>query len=68
MGVLFDLTRKIIKTRKMTKNFRRRALPKKNYKFEYVISKLKSDDFKEIEKIWRIYLPFNVIDLEEYKK
>ena len=68
VGALFDLIRKVIRTRKMTKNFRRRALPKKNYKFEYVISGLKSNDFKDIEKTWKIYLPFNRIDLGEYKR
>ena len=44
------------------------ALPKKNYEWRYVISGLKSDDFKEIEERWKVYLPFNKKDLEEYAK
>ena len=56
-----------MKVRKMANKFRNNALPKEEYKFEYVIPKLKSKDFIEIEKIWRIYLPFNKEDLEEYK-
>ena len=67
VGALYDLARHIMKVRRMTNKFRSSALPKKGYKFEYVIPELKSRDFIEIEKVWRIYLPFNKKDLEEYK-
>lgn len=67
VGALYDLSRKIIKTRRMTKRFRDNALPDKSMAFKYIIPGLKSKDFKEIEKIWRIYLPFNKEDLEDYK-
>ncbi len=67
IGALYDLSRKIIKTRRMTKRFRNSSMPKKHYKFEYIIPKLKSSDFKDIEKAWKVYLPFNSADLEEYK-
>lgn len=72
VGALYDLSRKIMKVRRMSYKFRRNtlprnALPKEECKFEYVVPGLKSRDFMEIEKTWRIYLPFNKKDLEEYR-
>lgn len=67
VGALYDLARKVMRTRKMTQRFRNNSLPKPNYKFAYVIPGLRSKDFKDIEKRWKIYLPFNKADLEEYK-
>ncbi len=66
VGALYDLARSIMKVRKMTKRFRNKALPKKNNNFEEIIQGLKSNDFQKIEKTWRVYLPFNKKDLEEY--
>lgn len=67
VGALYDLARKIMRVRKMTKKFRHNALPKKEYKFKYIIQGFESRDFKDIEKTWKIYLPFNEKDLEDYK-
>ncbi len=67
VGALYDLARRIMKVRRMAPKFRNSALPKEEYRFEYVIPELKSKDFIEIEKIWKIYLPFNKKDLEEYE-
>ncbi|MBU4124042.1 MAG: hypothetical protein KKI14_01055, partial [Nanoarchaeota archaeon] len=67
VGALYDLSRKIMRTRKMTKTFRNFAIPKKDSAFDYIIPSLKSKDFTEIEKKWKIYLPFNWQDLEDYK-
>lgn len=67
VGALYDLARQIIRVRKMTRRFRNNSLPKKKYKFDYIIQGLNSNDFKNIEKVWKIYLPFNKKDLEEYK-
>jgi len=66
VGAIYDLARKVMLTRKMTDRFRNNALPKENYQWRYVIPGLKSDDFKDIEKRWKIYLPFNKKDLEDY--
>lgn len=66
--VLYDLTKKITRIRKMPKKFRKNCLPEKNEKYEYLIQNLKSENFKEIEKLWKIYIPFNISDLEPYKK
>ena len=67
VGALYDLARRIMKVRKMTLKFRTNSLPKEKYKFGEVVPELKSKDFIDIEKTWRIYLPFNQEDLEEYK-
>ncbi|MEK6859777.1 MAG: hypothetical protein AABX54_03090 [Nanoarchaeota archaeon] len=68
VGTLYDIARTIIKTRKMTKRFRNLSLPKKTDKFLYMIDNLKSKDFKDIEKTWKIYIPINKIDMEDYRK
>ncbi len=66
IGALYDIAKTIFKTRKMTKRFRNLSLPKKNDKFQYIIKSLKSKDFSNIEKIWKIYIPLNKTDLEDY--
>ena len=66
VGALYDLARIFFKVRRMTKRFRNNTLPKKKYRFEYVILGLKSKDFGEIEKSWKIYLPFNKKDMEVF--
>ncbi|TKJ17681.1 hypothetical protein CEE44_04075 [Candidatus Woesearchaeota archaeon B3_Woes] len=68
VGALYDVARRIMLTRRMTNRFRNNALPKKDYQWRSVIPELKSDDFKNIEKMWKIYLPFNKKDMEAYKK
>lgn len=68
IGALYDLARKVMLTRRMAKTFRNSALPKENCQWSYVISGLKSSDFEEIEKMWKIYLPFNKNDLEAYTR
>ena len=51
----------------MSKRFRRLTTPKKNDKYLFVIKGFNSDDFEEIEKKWKVYIPLNRADLEEYK-
>ena len=67
VGALYDLSRKIMRTRKMAKAFRNFAIPKNDFAFDYIIPGLRSKDFTEIEKVWKVYLPFNWQDLEDYK-
>ncbi len=67
VGALYDLARKLMRTRRMTKRFRTAALPKEQYSFVYIISGLKSRDFRDIETTWKVYLPFNKKDLEDYE-
>lgn len=66
VGALYDLARTVMKVKKMDKRFRNNALPQKEYNFEYLIPGFKSHDFNNIEEVWKIYLPFNKNDLEEY--
>ena len=63
---LYDLSKSMMRVRKMTNRFRNNSLPKERHKFEYIIQGLRSDDFKKIELKWKVYLPFNSADLEEY--
>ncbi len=67
VGALYDLARQIMKVRRMANKFRSSTLPKKEHKFEYVVPGLETRDFTKIEKVWKIYLPFNKNDLEEYR-
>jgi len=67
VGALYDLARTVMRIKRMPRRFRNNALPKEEYKFEYMIDKLKSKDFKKIEVKWKIYLPFNKNDLEDYR-
>lgn len=67
VGALYDLARKIIKTRRMSMKFRKSTLPKSGEKYYYIIDGLKSKDFLDIQKEWKVYLPFNTGDLEGYK-
>lgn len=66
IGVLYDLSRKLMRVRKMPKRFKNNALPKKNTSYAYIIQDLKSNEFPEIEKKWRVYIPFGKNDLVVY--
>lgn len=67
VGALYDLSRRLFRTRRLFKRFERNALPKKSDKYVYIIEGLRSDFFSEIERKWKVYLPFNIADLEDYK-
>ena len=67
IGALYDLSRKFMRTRRMNKRFIQNSLPKKEDGYIFIIDSLQSKDFKEIEKLWKVYLPFNSSDLEDYK-
>ncbi|MBN2421094.1 hypothetical protein JXB27_02330 [Candidatus Woesearchaeota archaeon] len=62
---LYDVARKTMKTKRMDKRFKRMKIT--GEKYEYFIFNFKSKDFSDIEKKWRIYLPLNAADLEDYK-
>jgi hypothetical protein len=67
VGALYDLSRKIIKTKRISGNFIRNALPKKEDEFKFIVKNLKSKEFTDIQEKWKVYLPFNKKDLEVYK-
>jgi DNA-binding Lrp family transcriptional regulator len=69
VGALYDLSTKIIhKIKKMDKKFRYHALPKANEPHKYIIPDLRSSDYKNIETVWKIYIPFNAADLVDYSR
>ena len=68
IGALYNLTEIIFpKIKKMPKFYANRALPKKIDKFTYIIPPFKSRDYIIMEDRWKVHIPFNKRDLEEYK-
>ncbi len=67
ISALYDVARIFIrKVRRMPERFRRLTIPKKNDKYIFIVDGFSSDDFKEIERKWKVYIPLNRDDLEEY--
>ncbi|HDP73460.1 MAG TPA: hypothetical protein ENN46_00680 [Candidatus Woesearchaeota archaeon] len=67
VAALYDLARTCTKVKKAPKRFLGNCLPKGHSRPVYIIPGLSSDDFKGIEKKWKVFLPFNKKDLEEYR-
>ncbi|MEK6816618.1 MAG: hypothetical protein AABY09_03320 [Nanoarchaeota archaeon] len=67
IGALYDVARKNIKVRRMNRHYRANAAPKIKSEFHFIIEGMKSKDYKGIENEWKVYIPFNKIDLEEIK-
>ena len=67
VGALYDLSRETIKVRRMDSKTRNLLLNAKQEE-KYIIENMKSKDFKDIEKTWKVYIPFNKADLERYKE
>ena len=66
VAALYEVAKKTVrKIRRMPKSFINRTI-KKTAKFKYIIEPLSSDDFKDIEKKWKVFIPLNLSDLEEY--
>lgn len=69
IGALYDVARKKVgKVRRMKKRFINHALPKEDENYKFVIQHLQSKDFQDIENRWKVHVPFNENDLEDYKK
>lgn len=64
VGALYELAKTTMRVKRADKRTLNGLRTGKGSK--YVIEGLKSKDFKKIEKKWRVYLPFNKKDLEEY--
>jgi len=69
IGALYDITRITIKIKKMDKRTRK-GLLNTSIKNKYIIKGLKSkdEDIKKIERLWKVYIPFNKDDLDIYKE
>jgi len=67
ISALYDVARIFVrKVRKMPKRFRRLTIPKKNEKYIFIVKGFYSENFKNIEKRWKVYIPLNRADLWEY--
>lgn len=68
VAALYDIARLYLpKLKRMPKRFKTLATPKKTDRFLYIIEHYSSDNFKDIEKKWKVYIPLNAADLNEYK-
>ena len=67
IGALYDVAREIIRVRRMDDKTRKWLLNAKNEEI-YIIPRFKSKSFQDIEKKWKIYIPLNIADLEDYKR
>ena len=69
VAALYEISRIIIrKVKRMPKRFINLAKKMKTNHFDYIVKGISSDDFKDIEKKWKVYIPLNRADLEEYKR
>ncbi len=67
IGALYELSSRYFRTKNPDKKILEK-IKKSKSKSKFIIEPLKSDDFKNIEKIWGIYIPFNKSDLDRYKE
>lgn len=67
VGALYELARKFIRVRRIDKKTEKQLLKAKD-KDKYIIPKMKSRDFKDIEKKYNVFIPFNKADLEELRE
>ena len=67
LGALYDSARTIMRVKGMDKKTRR-ALIKGKIKDKFIVKNARTNDLKQIEKMWKVCLPFNKADLEAYKE
>jgi hypothetical protein len=66
-GALYDVARTIMKIKRMDKRTRN-ALLKGKDKSRFIVKPHKPEYYKDIEKTWRVYIPFHASDLTRYKE
>ena len=66
VGALYDTARTIMKTRRMDERIRKKLKNGKEGKF--MVRNMKSDDFLDIQKEWKVYVPLNKADLRRYEE
>jgi len=64
VGILYDLSRKYFRVKKMDGRIMRR-LKEAPVHEKYIIGNIRSDDFKQLEREWKIHVPFNKSDIEK---
>ena len=65
IGALYELAKKVMRVRHIDRRTLNSLQTGKDCG-RYIILNLKSKDFKSLEKRWKVYIPFNLKDLEEY--
>ncbi len=68
VGALYDLSKHVIKKTGTMNKRTEQAMLRSTTKDKYIIPKMKSKDFKDIEKKWGVFIPFNKSDLFRYKE
>ncbi|HLD06821.1 MAG TPA: hypothetical protein VJC16_04785 [Candidatus Nanoarchaeia archaeon] len=66
VGALYELARKTMKVRRMDERTKQGLLRGKGS--GYIIERVKTKDFKDVERKWSVAIPFNRADLEVYKE
>lgn len=63
---LYDVAKTIMRVRRMPERFKKGALPRKGDKYIGIIQNFNSNDFQDIENKWKVHIPLNKADLEDY--
>lgn len=66
IGALYDVARTTFRVKKMDGRTRKSLLKSKDS--GYIIKYARTKDFKDIERKWRVKVPFNKADLKMYKE
>ncbi len=64
---LYAISKRFIRVRKIKKKIEKNLLKAKD-KDKYIIPNMKSKDFRDIEKKYRVFIPFNKSDLQRLKE
>lgn len=67
VGVLYEVTRKTMRARAMDQRIYRALLSAPVYK-KFIVPTFKSNDFRDLQKKWKVYIPFTKADLEVYNE
>ena len=67
IGALYDAAKSIIRVRHMDERTKK-ALINSKIEDKYIVKYARTKDLNQIEKEWKVYLPFNKVDLEAYKE
>ncbi|MBI2632453.1 hypothetical protein HYW75_05595 [Candidatus Pacearchaeota archaeon] len=69
IAALYYVARKVVrKVRRIPKRFLHLAQKEKKGAFEYIVEPYTSNDYKTIERKWRVHIPINLSDLEDYSQ
>jgi len=67
LGALYEVARRVIRTKKIDDKHLKLMLNAKNER-KFIVPHAKSKDFKDIQKRWNMYIPFNKQDLWRLKE